>query len=91
MHEIMRMVEVLPAPLGPRNPNASPRCDGEVDAVDRGEVAEALGEPARLDHRRDAGTGRAPGGGGTRLRHTATLATGADTFPEPDISGCGLL
>ena len=23
-HEIIRMVEVLPAPFGPRNPNASP-------------------------------------------------------------------
>ena len=24
MHEIIRMVDVLPAPLGPRNPNDSP-------------------------------------------------------------------
>jgi hypothetical protein len=25
-HPIIRMVELLPAPLGPRKPNASPRC-----------------------------------------------------------------
>ena len=45
----MRMVEVLPAPLGPRNPNASPRAHVDVDAVDRGEVAEALHQPAGVD------------------------------------------
>ena len=50
---IMRMVEVLPAPLGPRKPKASPGCDVEVDAVDGGEVAEALGQPAGMDERGD--------------------------------------
>ena len=39
---IMRIVELLPAPFGPRKPNASPCCDVEVDAVDRRELAEAL-------------------------------------------------
>ena len=50
-HPIMRIVEVLPAPFGPRNPNASPGCDAEVDAVDRDEVAEALREAVTLDQR----------------------------------------
>ena len=31
----MRIVEVLPAPLGPRKPNVSPALDREVDAVYR--------------------------------------------------------
>ena len=38
----MRIVEDLPAPFGPRKPNASPG-DLEVDAVDRdGSRSEAL-------------------------------------------------
>ena len=48
---IIRIVEDLPAPFGPRNPNASPRRDLDVDAVDRGEVAEALHQAASEDHR----------------------------------------
>ena len=48
---IMRIVEVLPAPFGPRNPNASPLLDVEVDAVDRDELAEALREAAGIDER----------------------------------------
>ena len=48
---IIRIVELLPAPFGPRKPNVSPRCDGEVDPVDGGEVAVALRQPVRLDHR----------------------------------------
>jgi hypothetical protein len=52
MHEIMRMVDVLPAPLGPRNPNDS-LGDGEVDTVDGDKVAEALHQAMRLDHGRD--------------------------------------
>ena len=46
---IMRMVEDLPAPLGPRKPNASPRRDVDVDAVHRGEVAEALDQATGVD------------------------------------------
>ena len=47
---IIRIVELLPAPFGPRKPNASPALDVEVDAVDGDEVAEALDEPAGVDH-----------------------------------------
>ena len=39
---IMRMVEDLPAPLGPRKPNASPGAHLDVDPVDGGEVTESL-------------------------------------------------
>ena len=46
---IMRMVEVFPAPFGPRKPKASPRCDVEVDPVDRDEFAEALDEVPCVD------------------------------------------
>ena len=49
---IIRIVDDLPAPFGPRNPNASPRLDVEVDAVDRDEVAEPLDQPAGMDQRR---------------------------------------
>ena len=48
---IIRIVDDLPAPLGPRKPNASPRRDLDVDAVDGGEVAEALHQAAGQDHR----------------------------------------
>ena len=37
MPAIMRSVVVLPAPLGPRNPNSSPARHLEIDRVDRGE------------------------------------------------------
>ena len=46
---IIRIVEVLPAPFGPRKPNDSPGRDVEVDRVDRHELAELLGQPARPD------------------------------------------
>ena len=48
------MVVDLPAPLGPRKPKISPGADVERDAVDGGELAVALDEPADL-HR---GSGR---------------------------------
>src|SRR5258706_5092456 len=51
-HAIIRIVELLPAPLGPRKPNASPGRDVEVDSVDGGEVAEPLHEAAGMDERR---------------------------------------
>ena len=44
------IVVVLPLPFEPRKPNL-PALDGEVDAVDRGEVAEAAGEIAGDDDR----------------------------------------
>ena len=47
----MRIVEDLPAPLGPRKPNASPRHDVDVDAVDRDEIAEALHQSPSVDQR----------------------------------------
>ena len=40
----MRIIVVLPAPLGPRKPKALPRGNVEIDVVDRGALAEALGE-----------------------------------------------
>ena len=46
---IIRMVEDLPAPLGPRKPNASPGAHLDVDAVDGGEVAEPLDQAAGVD------------------------------------------
>ena len=55
---IIRIVEVLPAPFGPRKPNASPGRDVEVDPVDRREVAEPLGQAAGMDERGRLGHGR---------------------------------
>ena len=46
----MRMVVLLPAPLGPRKPTISPARHLERDVVDRGQRAEPLGEMAGLDH-----------------------------------------
>ena len=46
---IIRIVDVFPAPFGPRKPNASPRWSVEVDRVDRRELAEALDEAAGVD------------------------------------------
>ena len=67
---IIRIVELLPAPFGPRKPNVSPRVDREVDPVDRDEVAEALRQPVRLDQR--------------SVVHAATLAnTGTTKNAEP--------
>ena len=48
---IIRIVELLPAPFGPRKPNVSPALDREVDPVDGGEVAVALGQALGVDHR----------------------------------------
>ena len=48
-HAIMRIVLVLPAPFGPRKPNASAGAHVEVDGVDRGEVVEALRQIAGVD------------------------------------------
>ncbi len=47
----MRMVVVLPAPLGPRNPNISPRATVRSRGFDGGELAVAAREPLQLDHR----------------------------------------
>ena len=50
----MRIVVVLPAPLGPRKPKISPCSHGEIDAGDRLDVthlrAEHPPQPGRLDH-----------------------------------------
>ena len=48
---IIRIVEVLPAPFGPRKPKASPRRDVEIDRVDGRELAEALCQAAGMDER----------------------------------------
>jgi len=42
MHEIIRMVEVLPAPFGPRNPNDSPR------SMSKSTPSTAMNSPNRL-------------------------------------------
>ena len=52
MHDTIFIVDVLPAPFGPRKPKLSPGVDLEVDAVDGREVAEALHQPACGDERR---------------------------------------
>ena len=49
---IIRIVEDLPAPFGPRKPNASPGRTSTSMPVDRDEVAEALAQPAGPDHAR---------------------------------------
>ena len=41
---IMRMVVVLPAPLGPRKPTTSPRCDREAQLVYGGHMAVAFAD-----------------------------------------------
>ena len=40
---------VLPDPLGPRSPKISPLADGEVQVVERDELAVALDEPGDAD------------------------------------------
>ncbi len=47
----MRMVDVFPAPFGPRKPKASPRCRSKSIAVHGDELAEALHEAAGMDER----------------------------------------
>ena len=46
---IMRMVLVLPAPFGPRKPNASPTRTSKSMALTAVNVAEALRQTARVD------------------------------------------
>ena len=46
---IIRIVEVLPAPFGPEEAERLAGVDVEVDAVDRGERVEALGQSAGMD------------------------------------------
>ena len=48
---IIRIVEVLPAPFGPRNPNDSPGATSKSMRVDGDELAEALGQSAGMDER----------------------------------------
>ena len=48
----VRIVVVLPAPLGPRKPNTSPRLDLERDVLDAAVAAVALGQRLGLDDRR---------------------------------------
>ena len=48
---------VLPAPFGPSRPNTSPRCDGEVDAVDGRVIAEAMTDAAGRRRLRRARSG----------------------------------
>ncbi len=57
----MRSVVVLPAPLGPRKPKIGAGRHGELDAVQGGLAAVALGQAAQLDARR-APTGPAARG-----------------------------
>ena len=79
---IIRIVELLPAPFGPRNPNASPRSTSKSMPSTAVNVAEALGQAVGDDQR--------PGGerplADVRRRPSprspprqSTLATGPDT------------
>ena len=45
----MRMKVVFPLPFGPRKPKISPPRDLQVDAVDDGARAEALGDAPHVD------------------------------------------
>ena len=45
----MRMVVVLPEPLGPRKPHTSPSRHRDIDMIDRDLAAEALGQPVHID------------------------------------------
>ena len=54
---IIRIVEVLPAPLGPRNPNDSPGATSKSMASTAVNVAEALGQAAGMDERGVGGLG----------------------------------
>ena len=60
----MRIVVVLPAPLGPRKPTTSPRLDPERDIVDGDDVSVALGEMGGLDHAAGCLADRARGASG---------------------------
>ncbi len=46
---IIRIVELLPAPFGPRKPNASPFCTSKSMPSTAVELAEALEQPAGMD------------------------------------------
>ena len=48
--QIILIVVVFPAPLGPRNANSSPASNLQVEPVDRALDAEPLGDAAQLDH-----------------------------------------
>ncbi len=67
---IMRMVEVLPAPLGPRKPKASPGC------TSKSMPSTATNDPNRLVSDVASMSG-APGAGVTDIR--ANLPAGCDT------------
>ena len=62
----MRMVVVLPEPLGPRKPTISPRRTGIDDVVDDGAVAEALDQVLDVDG----------GAGAHAARLTSTICPG---------------
>src|SRR5947208_10553284 len=47
-HPIMRMVDVLPAPFGPRNPKASPRCTSKSTPSRSEEHTSELQSPDHL-------------------------------------------
>jgi hypothetical protein len=44
------MAVVLPAPLGPTNPNICPLGEGERPAVEGDQVADPAGQPLQLQH-----------------------------------------
>ena len=95
---IIRIVDVLPAPFGPRKPKASPRLDVEVDAVHGHELAETLDQPAGVHQRQRcacihhtfnlptaAGTSAIASGrdaGGVAGGHPATAAAGIEMFED---------
>src|SRR6266446_10114634 len=78
----MRMVVVLPAPLGPRNPTISPLLDGEGEVVNDGPGAVTLTDRLERDdrgRRTHGGNTKAPRRGGPSLiglREAVTYTTG---------------
>ena len=87
MHEIIRMVDVLPAPFGPEEPERLALGDAEVDPVDGDEIAEALDQPVRLHHRarprrrRPRPPRRLRIGGVSQSARNVTSLSGNDTVP----------
>ena len=76
---IIRIVEVLPAPLGPRKPNDSPGATSKSMPSTAVNVAEALGQAAGMDER---GGGGRRGAGSGRLRRHERVGHGTGMVPR---------
>ena len=70
---MIRMVVVLPAPLGPTKPNIWPGSTANDDAVERDPVAEAPGQPAELEAAQATSAGSSRPWSRSRPRCTAAM------------------